>query len=244
MRGLTPVVAIILLLLMAVAAVGGAYLWYGRFQGGTQERVSREMSERVEGQMGTAVSISTVYATQKGAEGPANSTPNPLNEELDDDYNYWCSKTWLEGDHNNNTLKDRGAVDCNESSAAHAKIVVVVKNAGSEVIKASEIPAGNDLGETKVLIDGRPMQIHIDNGTMSSYNLTQSEFVPRSFKPGETRRIDIDFSCYQIGQKATKKTEIKVVPKRGSSDTFELTCEACCLSLLEGQAECEMDACI
>lgn len=238
-RGLTPVISIILLILMAVAAVGGAYLWYGRFQSGTQERVSREMSDRVEGEMGTAISISTVYATQQGASGPGNSTITPINEYVDDDFNYFCSKNWLESDYNNNTLKSRGTIDCNETSAADAKLVVMIKNTGSEIIKASAIPAGNNLGETKVLIDGRPMTIHIDNGTMSTYNY----FEPKSLKVGETRRIDVDFSCRQIGQKASGKITLEVIPKQGSSDHTEVTCDECCLSLLVGQAECERESC-
>lgn len=243
MRGLTPVVAIILLLLMAVAAVGGAYLWYGRFQSGTQERVSSEMSERVEGQMGTAISIFAVYATRESANGTANSTNTPLNENVVDDFNYWCSRSWLESEYNNNTLLWSGTEDCNETSPAHAKLVLLVKNSGSEVIRASEIPAGNDIGEIKVLVDGRPVKIHIDNGTMSTYNLTQAEFAPKSLRPGEDRRIDIDFSCYEIGRTVDKVIEINVVPKRGASDTYELSCEQCCRSLREGAAQCERESC-
>ena len=239
MRGMTEVVAVILLLLMAVAAVGGAYLWYGRYQGGTQERVSREMGERVEGQMGTAVTISTIYATQQGANGSANSTITPLNDDVNDDFNYFCSKNWLRSIINNETATDRRTTDCNETSAAYSKLVVMLKNSGSEIITASTIPAGNDIGETKVLIDGRPIEIHIDNGTMNSYNI----FTPKSFKPGETRRVDLDFTCYQIGQKAEKKINVKVVPKAGATATMELTCDECCLSLYEGQAECEREAC-
>jgi len=78
---------------------------------------------------------------------------------------------------------------------------------------------------------------------LSTYNTTQADFRPKSLKPGENRRLDLDFSCFEIGQKAEKKVEIKVVPKRGSSDSYELTCEDCCLSLLSGYAECEREAC-
>ena len=36
MKGISPVIATVLLLLMAVAAVGGAWVWYQRMQGSAQ----------------------------------------------------------------------------------------------------------------------------------------------------------------------------------------------------------------
>ena len=59
-KGITPVIALVLLLMMTVAAAGMAYIWFQDVQQETQDTVSDSLAERT-GQMAGAVSIDAVY---------------------------------------------------------------------------------------------------------------------------------------------------------------------------------------
>lgn len=59
-KGITPVIAIVLLLMMTVAAAGMAYVWVTGVQQETQNAVSESMRERT-AQMGGGITIDAVY---------------------------------------------------------------------------------------------------------------------------------------------------------------------------------------
>ncbi|MCK4555007.1 MAG: hypothetical protein KAT83_00215 [Candidatus Aenigmarchaeota archaeon] len=59
-KGITPVIALVLLLMMTVAAAGMAYIWFQDVQQETQDTVSDSLSQRTE-QMAGAISIDAVY---------------------------------------------------------------------------------------------------------------------------------------------------------------------------------------
>ncbi len=61
MRGLSPVIATVLLLLMAVAAVGGAWVWYQRQSALVGGKTEEKISEQVEQQTGVAISLASIY---------------------------------------------------------------------------------------------------------------------------------------------------------------------------------------
>lgn len=61
-KGITPVIALVLLLMMTVAAAGMAYVWFMSVQEETQTTVQESLSERT-GQMAGAVTIDAVYET-------------------------------------------------------------------------------------------------------------------------------------------------------------------------------------
>ncbi len=227
-RGMTAVVTIILLLLMAVAAVGGAYLWFGRFQTETQAGVSTQMEEGVSSQTG-GLTILSAYGSETSA---SDAGGNPLNGQLDDDYNYWCSSSWLSA---NESTIDRGATTC-DGTTAEAKVSLVVKNTGTTDVSASTVPAQNEVAGMTVLVDGKSVSFHVDNGTGASYNGT---FIPASWDQGETRRVDIDYTCAEIAAKTDKRVKIDVIPKQGATSSDELSCEDCCASLGASQSDCD-----
>ncbi len=66
MKGITPVIATILLLLMAVAAVGGAWVWYQRQSSVIGGKTETKMSEQVEQQTGVALSLAGIYTRSDG----------------------------------------------------------------------------------------------------------------------------------------------------------------------------------
>ena len=228
-KGMTAVVTIILLLLMAVAAVGGAYLWFGRFQSETQASVSTQMESGVSSQAGALTILSAYGSATTAASG---TSPNPQNSLLEDDFNYWCSYAYLVA--SSAVMKDRGATAC-VASTGNAKISLVAKNTGTTDIAGSSVVAQNDVGQINVLVDGKSVKFHIDNGTDSSYN----SFLPVSWKQGEVRRIDVDYNCSQIAAKADKRIKLDVVPKKGSSSSKEMTCKQCCAALGASQAACD-----
>lgn len=228
-RGLTAVVTIILLLLMAVAAVGAAYLWFGRFQTETQAGVTTQMDEGVAGQVG-GITIYSAYGSERSA---SDAGGNPLSNRMDDDYNYWCSLGWVD---QNASMNDRGVVAC-DGTTGTAKISLVLRNTGTVDISASEIAAQNDVDAITILVDGRSVPYHIDNGTMASY--ATGHFTPAAWRQGQARRIDIDVTCAEIAQKADKRIKIDAIPKQGASSSMELSCRACCAALGANQAACE-----
>ncbi|MCK5333209.1 MAG: hypothetical protein KAJ24_01755 [Candidatus Aenigmarchaeota archaeon] len=67
-KGITPVIALVLLLMMTVAAAGMAYVWFMDVQEETQETVRDSLSQRTD-QMAGAIVIDAVYET-----GAASST--------------------------------------------------------------------------------------------------------------------------------------------------------------------------
>jgi flagellin-like protein len=229
-KGLTDVVTLVLLLLMAVAAVGGAYIWFGRFQSSTQERVGSEMKERVEGQMGTQVIISAVFASETGA----SSSKSPLSENENDDYSYWCTGSSFFSTYTD--VANRGTQSC-DSSIGKTPINLLIQNVGTQTIKASSAASLNDLGTFRVLIDGKPAEVHIDNATIDSYNIT--DFTAKSMGNGDTRTFHINYTCAEIGLQPDGKIKIEVVPRKGQGASTELTCIQCCSSLTTNQAACE-----
>ena len=60
MKGISPVIATVLLLLMAVAAVGGAWVWYHRQSGVVATKAEERIGEQIE-QTGIAISLSGIY---------------------------------------------------------------------------------------------------------------------------------------------------------------------------------------
>lgn len=67
-KGITPVIALVLLLMMTVAAAGMAYVWFMDVQEETQDTVRDSLSQRTD-QMAGAVVVDAVYET-----GVAGST--------------------------------------------------------------------------------------------------------------------------------------------------------------------------
>ena len=61
-KGITPVIALVLLLMMTVAAAGMAYVWFMDVQEETQDTVRDSLSQRTD-QMAGAVVIDAVYET-------------------------------------------------------------------------------------------------------------------------------------------------------------------------------------
>lgn len=61
MRGISPVIATVLLLLMAVAAVGGAWVWYQRQSALIGGKTEEKIAEQVEQQAGIAISLADIY---------------------------------------------------------------------------------------------------------------------------------------------------------------------------------------
>ncbi|GEM_PF-6539433 len=59
-KGLTPIIAIVLLLMMTVAAFGLAYIWLTSFQKQTQSEVQAVVKEKLS-QLGTQLEILSVY---------------------------------------------------------------------------------------------------------------------------------------------------------------------------------------
>ncbi len=61
-KGITPVIALVLLLMMTVAAAGMAYVWFMDVQEETQSTVQESLSQRTD-QMAGAIVIDLVYET-------------------------------------------------------------------------------------------------------------------------------------------------------------------------------------
>ncbi len=59
-KGLTPIIAIVLLLMMTIAAFGLAYVWLTSFQKQTQSEVQAVVKEKL-AQLGTQLEILSVY---------------------------------------------------------------------------------------------------------------------------------------------------------------------------------------
>ncbi len=59
-RGITPIIAIVLLLMMTIAAFGLAYVWLTSFQKQTQSEVEAVVLEQLS-QLGTQLEVLTVY---------------------------------------------------------------------------------------------------------------------------------------------------------------------------------------
>ncbi len=59
-KGITPVIALVLLLMMTVAAAGMAYVWFMDVQEETQDTVKDSLSQRTD-QMAAAVKIDATY---------------------------------------------------------------------------------------------------------------------------------------------------------------------------------------
>ncbi len=66
MKGISPVIATVLLLLMAVAAVGGSWVWYQRQSaivgGQTEENINEQLAQ----QAATSISLAGVYLGDTG----------------------------------------------------------------------------------------------------------------------------------------------------------------------------------
>jgi len=62
-KGITPVIATILILLMAVAAVGGAWVWYQRQSSVISGRTETKMGEQVEQQSSSSLSLAGIYTS-------------------------------------------------------------------------------------------------------------------------------------------------------------------------------------
>jgi len=61
MKGISPVIATVLLLLMAVAAVGGAWVWYQRQSALVGGKTEEKISEQIEQQTGVAIALAGIY---------------------------------------------------------------------------------------------------------------------------------------------------------------------------------------
>ena len=63
MKGISPVIATVLILLMAVASVGGAWVWYSRqstiVSGQTEEKISDQVAQ----QAASAISLADIYTS-------------------------------------------------------------------------------------------------------------------------------------------------------------------------------------
>ena len=61
MKGISPVIATVLLLLMAVAAVGGSWVWYQRQSALVGGQTEEKINEQIEQQTGVSVTLASVY---------------------------------------------------------------------------------------------------------------------------------------------------------------------------------------
>ncbi len=61
-KGITAVVAIVLLLMMTVAAAGLAYMWISQMQTGTQQKTSEQLNTQAQ-QMQSSLNIESVWAS-------------------------------------------------------------------------------------------------------------------------------------------------------------------------------------
>jgi flagellin-like protein len=66
MKGISPVIATVLLLLMAVASVGGAWIWYQRQSSVIGGKTEEKVGEQVEQQTGVALSLAGLYRRSDG----------------------------------------------------------------------------------------------------------------------------------------------------------------------------------
>jgi flagellin-like protein len=66
MKGISPVIATVLLLLMAVASVGGAWIWYQRQSTALGGKTEEKIGEQVEQQTGVALSLASIYTRSDG----------------------------------------------------------------------------------------------------------------------------------------------------------------------------------
>lgn len=58
-KGITPVVAVIMLLLIVISLVGGMFVWMRRTMGGVQQTVGNQTQQQAE-QMGQTIRIDTI----------------------------------------------------------------------------------------------------------------------------------------------------------------------------------------
>ncbi len=72
-KGITPVIALVLLLMMTVAAAGMAYIWFQDVQQETQDSVSDSLTQRTD-QMAGAVVIDAVYEDTNVAQVAVRNT--------------------------------------------------------------------------------------------------------------------------------------------------------------------------
>ena len=63
MKGISPVIATVLLLLMAVASVGGAWVWYQRQSTLVGGQTEEQISEQVQQQTGVSIGFAGLYAS-------------------------------------------------------------------------------------------------------------------------------------------------------------------------------------
>jgi len=63
MKGISPVIATVLLLLMAVASVGGAWVWYQRQSTLVGGQTEEKISEQVQQQTGVAIGFAGLYVS-------------------------------------------------------------------------------------------------------------------------------------------------------------------------------------
>ena len=61
MKGISPVIATVLLLLMAVASVGGAWIWYQRQSSIVSSKSEERINEQIETQQAAAVTLNDIY---------------------------------------------------------------------------------------------------------------------------------------------------------------------------------------
>lgn len=61
MKGISPVIATVLLLLMAVASVGGAWVWYQRQSTLVGGQTEEKIGEQVQQQTGVAIGLAGLY---------------------------------------------------------------------------------------------------------------------------------------------------------------------------------------
>lgn len=63
MKGISPVIATVLILLMAVASVGGAWVWYSRQSAVVGGQTEEKISEQVAQQSASSVSLADIYTS-------------------------------------------------------------------------------------------------------------------------------------------------------------------------------------
>ena len=61
MKGISPVISVVLLLLMAVASVGGAWIWYQRQSSIISSKSEEKINEQIETQRAAAVTLNDIY---------------------------------------------------------------------------------------------------------------------------------------------------------------------------------------
>ena len=64
-KGLTPIIATVLLLMLTIVAFGMAYVWLSKMQNNTQNTISNQVSQ-VAGQLGNYLNIISVYKDTSG----------------------------------------------------------------------------------------------------------------------------------------------------------------------------------